>query len=68
VCAPTWADTQVRPYEVWFDKGHDSMEMVGHNNEFIDLNTGKFVVYFRPPSCYHFTGIITNHFLAENSP
>jgi len=44
------------------------MEMVGHYNEFIYLDTGKFMAYFRPPPCHHFTGIITNQFLARYLP
>jgi hypothetical protein len=44
------------------------MEMVGHDNEFINLDRGKFVVDFHPPPGNHFTGVAINHFPAIYLP
>jgi hypothetical protein len=46
---------------VRFNQDHDSMEMVGHHNEFINFNGGEFMLDFPPPSGDHPTCIAQKH-------
>jgi hypothetical protein len=42
------------------------MKMIGHYNEFIQFDVGKFFGYFLPPFINHDAGMIWNHFIVDD--